>query len=377
MSHSVDVRPAASRTDRERFLSLPWRVYAGDPLWVPPLLPELRRLLDPARGPFFRHGQAQLFLAWRSGRVMGRICAAEDVGSNRDNNRRECIFGFFECVEDYAVARALLDRAAEWGRRRGLDRLAGPFNLDYENAYGVLIEGRDRPPALLCGHSPPYYAGFLERYGLRPFRGDNLAFAAPLDEQAPPMIRLERLAEHVRSRQRIRIRTPDLSRWREEVEVVHELLNRALAHLPDHRPWPRATVESLLGSFRRFADPQLVLFAEADGRTVGWFPGVPNLNEAFIGANGLRHPWDYLGLAVRMRRRPECVCIKSVLVLPEYWRRGVAVLLFDEMARRARARGYRWADLSLTSEDNPYTPELAERMGAKLYKRYRVYRMDL
>jgi len=84
-----------------------------------------------------------------------------------------------------------------------------------------------------------------------------------------------------------------------------------------------------------------------------------------------------LRLALRMRRRPECLCIKSVLVLPEYWRRGVAVLLCDEMARRARARGYRWADLSLTSEDNPYTPALAERMGARLYKRYRVYRMSL
>jgi len=140
----------------------------------------------------------------------------------------------------------LLVRAADWGRRRGLDRLTGPFNLDYEDAYRVLVEGRDRPPALLCGHTPPCYRRFLERFGLSPFRGDNLAFAAPLDEEAPAMRRLARLAEHVRSRQRgqarqrVQIRVPDLSRFQQEVDAVHGLLNRALAHLPGHRPWPSA-----------------------------------------------------------------------------------------------------------------------------------------
>ncbi len=75
-----------------------------------------------------------------------------------------------------------------------------------------------------------------------------------------------------------------------------------------------------------------------------------------------------------MRRQPQCLAIKSVLVLPEYWERGVSVLLFDEMAKRAMAKGYKWADLSLTSDDNPYTPTLAQKAGATLYKQYRVYR---
>ena len=101
------------------------------------------------------------------------------------------------------------------------------------------------------------------------------------------------------------------------------------------------------------------------------------MNEAFIHANGLRHPWDYVRLWWHMRRQPECLTIKSVLVPPEYWGSGVPVLLFAEMAQRALARGYKWVDLSLTSADNPNTPVLAERMGAKVYKRYRVYRMGI
>jgi GNAT superfamily N-acetyltransferase len=119
------------------------------------------------------------------------------------------------------------------------------------------------------------------------------------------------------------------------------------------------------------------LFAEDGERTVGWLPGLPDLNEVFIHVDGLRYPWDYLRLAWHMRRRVECLAVKSVLVLPEYWGSGAAILLFDELARRACQRGYRWLDLSLTSDDNPRTPALAMRFGAQLYKRYRVYRMKV
>jgi GNAT superfamily N-acetyltransferase len=108
---------------------------------------------------------------------------------------------------------------------------------------------------------------------------------------------------------------------------------------------------------------------------VGWFPGIPNINEWLIHANGLRYPWDYVKLWWHSQRRPQCVAIKSVLVLPEYWDTGVAVLLFDELERRVIPKGYTWADLSLTSEDNPRTPMLAESFGAKIYKRYRTYRI--
>ena len=128
--------------------------------------------------------------------------------------------------------------------------------------------------------------------------------------------------------------------------------------------------------FVRFADPDLVLFAQVEGKTVGWFPGVPNMNEALIHANGLRYPWDWLRLFAHARVRPKCVAVKSVLVLPEYWQSGVAILLFDEMRRRARAKGYAWADLSLTGSNNPFTPDLATRLGARIYKRYRVYRLQ-
>ncbi len=136
----------------------------------------------------------------------------------------------------------MIDRVSQWAAARGLATLGGPFNLDYEDSYGVLVEGRDRPPVILCGHTPPYYQDFFEHNGFRPLAGDNLAYELTLDTSSPALQRTAVLAERIRRKGWIRIRTPDLRQWKSEVEVVQELMNRSMAHLPDfaggkERPW--------------------------------------------------------------------------------------------------------------------------------------------
>jgi GNAT superfamily N-acetyltransferase len=378
----IEIRPVRLANDRRTFLLFPWQIYRHDPLWVPPLLPERAARIDPRRGTFFRRGKAEFFIAWRGKEPVGTICAAEDQAVNSQRGLHDCMFGFFECIQDYQTACALFEAAAAWARSQGLETLYGPFNLDYEDSYGILIEGRDRPPVLLCGHTPPYYQEYVEQYGFHGTRGDNLAFAISLDFDTSQWQLAARLAGRLRQRGSITIRGARMDHWEEEVDIVLNLLNKATAHLTDYIPWQREALQDTMAPFRSIADPELILFAEVGGQTVGWFPAVPNLNEAIKHANGLRYPWDYLKLAWYMHQRPKCLTIKSVLVLPEYWNMGVGVLLFDEMARRLQNKalqgnGYEWVDLSLTSADNPATPGLAERMGAKIYKRYRVYRLNL
>jgi GNAT superfamily N-acetyltransferase len=284
------------------------------------------------------------------------------------------MFGFFECVEEYAVAEALFRRAEEWARAHRMSAIYGPYNLDREDSRGILVDGFDRPPPILCGHNPPYYKDYCERFGMVKRESDNLAYAIAIDANSPAVRRLARLAERVRRRKPITIRNADMKDLDGEIDRIWDLENRALAHLANFVPYPRESIESLVMPLKDLADPELILFAEIDGKTVGWFPGIPNFNEILIHLNGLRYPWDYLR-ALRYRNlHPKCVSIKSIVVPPEYWDTGVAVVLFDEMARRVAAKGYTWADLSLTGEDNPDTWDLAHHMGAKIYKRYRFYR---
>jgi len=359
---------------RRRFLTFPWSLYRDDPLWAPPLLPERMKIIDPKKGVFFERGEADFYISRRNGKIVGTICAAEDKPTNQWRNKKICMFGFFEYIQDYQVFQALLQTVINWARQHGLDKLEGPFHLDYEDSYGVLIRGQERPPALMCGHSPPYYQEFMQRYGFQPARDANLAFAIDLIE-TPETQRVHRIAERLRERDKIHIRSVDMDHWDDELDRVFVLLQEALLWADNPIPWRRDALAEMLEPFRQIADPELVLFAEQDGQTVGWLPGIPNLNEAFIHVNGLRYPWNYLQLLWYMRRPFKSLTVKSVLVLPEYQKRGAAVLLFDEMAQHARAKGYQWADLSITSEDNPDTVQLATRMGAVEYKRWQVYEL--
>jgi GNAT superfamily N-acetyltransferase len=373
---NIEIIEAVSKRQRRKFLTFPWRVYKDDPLWVPPLIPERMKVIDPEKGTFFQRGEAAFFTAWREGKMVGTICAAEDIPTNEVRGKNECVFGFFEFVEDYEVFCALVEQAREWGRRRGLDALLGPFHLDYEDSYGVLVSGRDRPPVLLCGHSPEYYLAFYQRYGLVPARPANLAFAIDFTE-SEQLNRLSRLADRLRARGGITVRGANYDDWENEIDRVHHMLLEALRWADNGIPWRRDALASMVEPFRAIADPELVLFAEVDGQAVGWFPGVPNLNEIFINVNGLRYPWNYVQLLAKMRKQPKSLAIKSVLVLPEYQKKGAAVLLFDEMVKRARAKGYTWTDMSITSEDNPDTIQLADRMGAVEYKRWQVFSLPI
>ncbi len=374
---SIEVRPVRSRREKQIFLTFPWRIYQNDPLWVPPLLPERRKVIDPDQGAFLKHGQAELFIAWRQGESVGTICAAVDPPTNRSRGKKECVFGFFEYIEDEEVFRALVECASDWGRTRGLDSLYGPWNLDYEDSFGVLVAGRTRPPTLLCGHTPEYYLDFMKKFGFEEARPQNVALGAEL-AQTSQVQRMARVADRIRQKDFITIREADFDRWEQEIDCLHRLLELSLAHLPDHIGRTRASVAAMVEPFRQIADPELILFADVRGETVGFLPGLPDLNEIFIHVNGLRSPWNYLQLMWRLKTQTiRSLTIKSVLVLPEYWNTGVGILLFDELVKRAIAKGFTWTDLSITSIDNPNTIILAEHMGAEIYKRWQIFRLSL
>ena len=373
----IQVKPAVSRREKEVFLTFPWRIYRNDPLWVPPLLSERRKLIDPKQGKFFQDGYADLFIAWRDGKPVGTISCAEERSATKSHGFGECLIGFFECMQDYSVAEALFSQAQDWSRQHNLVRMVGTFNLDREDSRGILIEGRTRPPAVYCGHNPTYYPDFFERFGFEKYDEDGLAYEISVTLDTPEIQHMLRLADRIKARKSITIRSADLKNYETEVDNILYLQNRALEHLPGHVPYTRAAIEAMILPMLNVVDPELVLFAEIDGQVVGWFPGVPNLNEVIIHLNGLRYPWDYLRLLRYLRYKPKSIAIKSIAVVPEHWDTGAGVLLFAEMARRLAAKGYTWADMSLTGENNTDTFPLAHRMGARIYKRYRFYVKDV
>ncbi len=377
MSAPIHVSPVRSERDLRAFVRFPWQVYRGDRNWVPPLLTERLHRLDPTHNPFFEHAEVELFLACRNGRVVGTIAAFVDHRRNERYGEQIGGFGFFEVINDYAVAEQLLDAACRRVREWGMQGIRGPTNFGMIDEPGVLIAGADCPPALLEAHTPPYYREFLERYGMVKYR-DQYAWRVSLPELGRNLERIPeqvwRVFEAARARGDVRVRRLRLEDWEHEVALVHELYNTCHRHVPDHMPMTAEMFRRFAKRMKPLLDPDLVLFLEADGKTVGFFVAIPDFNRVLWHLNGRLWPFGWLKM-LWYRRRIDQISFKLIGVLEEYRRQGLDVLMWLEAVRVAAAKGYRWLDGSLTSELNTPVVRLAERLGAERYKHYRLYQM--
>jgi GNAT superfamily N-acetyltransferase len=375
----ITIERVQDRRALREFVRLPWRVYKGDRNWVPPLISERLDRLNPARNPFLADAQAELFLARDGRRPVGTIAAFVDHHSNQHLGRRMGGFGFFECVHDYAVADGLLTAACDTLRGWGMDAVHGPTNFGDTDEPGILIGGADCPPAMLEAHTPPYYQEFVERFGMTK-ESDNYAWRVSLEPLADGRRTLPeqllRVFAAAREQHGIQVRKLRLDDWDREVELSRELFNVTLEHLPQNVPMTAEAFRHMADQLRFLLDPDLALFAEVDGRTVGFLVAIPDFNYLLRRLNGHLYPLGWLKL-LWYRKRIDTVSFKLFGVLEPYRRRGIDVLLYIEAVRSATAKGYRWLDGSLSSELNPTINRLAERLGAERYKQYRMYQMAL
>jgi GNAT superfamily N-acetyltransferase len=380
---AITVRPVATRREKRIFLLFPWRIYRDDPLWVPPTLAEHADRLNPKKNQLFQTGKVAAFIAWKGHTPVGTIATAIDPAANVYQNEQVVVFGFFECVEDYDVAQALLDHAATWAREHGMHILRGPQSFGSAEEPGVPIEDRETPRGLLMGWSPPYYQTFVERYGAYKYQ-DSLAYRVYLADYVDGAgvfhlpHGIDRIAEYVQDRYngRCRVRLGNLQDLNGELEAARNIYNRSLATLPDFIPVNREDWRRMAQTIRPLMDPEFAPFVEVDGEPIAFGLALPDVNQALRHCNGLRAPWDYLKLWWYSQRLSG-ISFKIMAMLPEYREQGLDALIYQHIAQSSFRRGYQWVDLSLTGDDNPMTNKMAQRIGAVIDKRYRLYELAL
>jgi GNAT superfamily N-acetyltransferase len=372
---SVEVRPVQSRAERRAFVRFPWNIYPGRyPAWVPPLLSEERKRIDPKKNPFFEHGAVQLFLAYQGGKLAGRIAAIENRLHNEFHGDNVGFFGMFESVEDADVAAALLDRAAEWVRGRGLDRLRGPTNFSTNEDCGLLLDNFEDPPMVMMPYNPPYYAQLLEKWGLEKVK-DLLGFRGTV--KGFPVERLEQLARRFsRSGTGMSVRGLRMNRFNEEVELIRQLYNSAWEKNWGFVPMTDAEVDHMAKQLKPVVDPELALIGEINGEPIGFALALPDVNQAIRHLNGRLFPFGSAKLLWHMKRI-NGVRIITLGLKEEYRQTGLASLFYLEVFKRAMRGGHTWGESSWILEDNMQMLSGAEKMKFVLYKTYRLYEKAL
>ncbi|OLC19829.1 MAG: hypothetical protein AUG04_09765 [Deltaproteobacteria bacterium 13_1_20CM_2_69_21] len=379
----LEIRAVESNRELETFLRVPWTLgMKSDPNWVPPLLDDHRRSLNPKKSPFLKHGELKCFLALQDGQPAGRISAQIDTDFDKQwpQEKGVAFFGFFDSRDDAAVARALFDAAGGWARSKGRTRIRGPFTLDSKGEVGVLIEGFDTPPRIGMPHNRPYVGPLIESAGLAKAK-DFYAWwytSGHIDE------RTRKIAERTLQLPNVRVRPMDLSRFRREVGIVRDIYNSAWSQNWNFTPFTSDELEIIATEYKMFVDTEIALIAEVDGDPAAMCFAIPDVNEMVKDFDGelMKNPLNLARLLWRLKfRRPKHARLLLLGVKEEYrasHRYGtLAAVLYVEVARRGAARGYVGGELSWTLEDNVMINRGIERMGARRYKTYRVYEKEI
>ncbi len=382
MSSTIEITPVETKKDLMTFIKFPWKIYKGDPNWVPPLISERRDFFTPGKNAELTFVDFQLFLARRDGKVVGRIGAHINHLHNEVHNEKMGFFGFFETIQDYSVAERLLQTAADWVKERGMTALRGPacFSSN-DDSYGLLVKGFDGPPVILMSYNPPYYQEIIEQFGLRKAM-DLYAFmldasdkiGRPEEEIISEKIR--RVAELVRKRYKITMRNPDMKDVKGELRRLKEIYNNAWEKNWGFVPVTDAEVDSMAEEIVPIVDPDVIFFAEVDGKPVGVILPLPNYNEVLIHMNGRLFPFGWAKF-LWYRRKIKLLRTFAMGVIKEYRNRGVDALMYYEMAKAALRRGYTKTEMSWTLETNTVVNNTLRNLGGEVYRIYRIYQMPV
>lgn len=371
---SVDVQPVAGRRDLREFIELPFRLHATSPQWVPPLRFERRQFLHRKRNAFFTHGDAELFLARRDGRVVGRISAQVNTrfDAQHTDEPPTGMFGFLEFEQDAEVAAALLDAAAAWVAAQGRERMLGPMDFTMNDEAGVLIEGFDREAVIKQPWHPPYYRRILEEIGLRKAM-DLFMWELVIEDRASIRPIIFRLADEVEPKYGITLRKMSRRHLRRDMDRFAEVYNAAWRNNWDFVPYGKEDLDYLTAELQLVFDRDWFMIAEGpNGETVGAAITIPDINMVLKKMNGRILPfgwWHYL-----RRRKIITRCRVSFLgVKPEFQHTGVAAKMYVEHFDMAEATRIKWGEMGWILETNTAMNRGMEAMGGRIVKTYRVY----
>ncbi len=358
---------------KKQFILFQYEVYKNDPHFVPPLLMDREMFFNEKKNPWFEFGKTDLFLARRNGKIVGRVAAIEDPRYNDFHQTKIGWFGMFECIDDVAVARALLQTCEVWVQARGLTQMLGPANFSSNSEWSTLIDGFDADAVLMTTYNPKYYPALIEACGYTKAK-DLWAFW--LDLKTPPPERVARIAEKVRAREGIVIRKANMKDWDNEVRKIKEIYNAAWEKNWGFVPMTDREFDHLAKDLKMILIPELTLLAEVKGEAVAFAITLPDANQAIKLANGKLTTFGLpIGLAKMLLKLKKIKTGRLAIlgIKTGFRKRGLDSVLMLDTFLAAQKLGWTGGEISWTLEDNSLVNRAIEIFGAKKYKTYRVY----
>ncbi len=369
----IKIIPVRSKKERIRFIKMVWPLYLHDNRWVAPIIADQKVFLDPARGVFYDHGEAELFMALRDNRIVGRISAHVNFLYDQLYNNEKGFFGFFECENRQETAEALFQSASEYLRSKGRKKIEGPLSFSIYDEIGILVDGFDSDPYVLLTHNPPYYqelitnAGFEKEIDWYAYRGYT---DSPLNEK------LFHARDRVMKTPGFRLRDMDRKNIKRDRGIMKELFDSAWDKNWGHVPWTEREYKRLAHEVTRMAIPELSYFAEVNGEPVGFALSLYDANEAVKKINGRLFPFGFIKLMTNLKKTDR---FRQILmgVKKEYRNRGIEITFYTRFSEKAHKLGFREVEMSLIVENNTAMRNSLKHLPVEIYKTYRIYSKEI
>lgn len=356
----------------DEFIKFPFQIYKDIPQWVPPILSDVKMMMDPKKHPFYEHSDAEFFVARENGKMVGRICAIENKPFNAYHGTHQSQFYFFESIDSQEVANALFERVFEWARERGLNEVVGPKGFSLFDGYGIQIEGFEhRQMMTMMNYNPEYYIKLVENLGFEK-EVDFVSCYIPAETfKLPEKVHL--VAQKVIERGKFQVKTfnskKELRVW---ADRIGEAYNNTFVNNWEYYPQTKKEIDYVVDTIMTVADPRLIKIVTYEDEVVGFLFGFPDLSASLQRSKGRLTPWAIADLLLDMKRT-KWVSLNGAGMLPQYQGRGGNALLYAEMDKTIHDFGFDHFELTQVAETAVQMRKDLITMGGKAYKNHRVY----
>lgn len=358
------------------FIDFPHDLYENDPQYVPEIFLAQKDLLNPKKHPFFEHSKLDLFLAYKDQKIVGRIAAIRNNNHIAFTGKQEGFFGFFECIEDFEVAKKLFDAAMEWMKKEKLTGIVGPTNFSTNEPFAMLIDGFDTPPMLSTTYNKPYYDSFCKQYGFIK-KVDLYAYRINSSNVSEKAVKLSDAFEARLKTKGIIVRPISMKNYEKESENASHVYNAAWDKNLGFVPMTHHEFMHLCKEMKMIVDPNLCLVAEHEGKMVGFAFALPNINQITINIKrGRLLPFGIFKLLFQ-RKKINTMRVVVLGVIEGYRKLGIEAIFYSKIITNGKAKNMLYAEASLILETNEMMNQGLININAEVYKTSRLYEIPV
>ncbi|MCR4843449.1 MAG: N-acetyltransferase [Bacteroidales bacterium] len=375
---SVTIQKVETKAQLKAFVKFPLELYKGCPFYVPNIYLDEMSALDPAKNPMSKYSKSAKFLAYKDGKIVGRVAAIINEIANRDWNHQEVRFGWIDFIDDKEVSKALIEAVIAFGKEYGMTQISGPLGFtDFDNE-GCVVEGFDDISSFMLKYNYPYYGEHFEALGMAKVN-DWLEYRIYVPDQLPEKV--TRAAGLVAERYNLHVRKISKKQVRKEHygQKIFDLVNRTYNVLFDFTVLPPEVIDNYVDTFLGLLDLKFVTLIEnAEGKLVGLAVCMPSLAKAVKKGNGYLFPFGWWHLLKSMYvKHEEAIEMLLIAVDPEYQNRGVHAIIFQDLITNIAKGGFKYGESNAEMETNNKVQNLWGDYRKEFKRRRRVFSKEI